>query len=65
MTEDALRNPGRDDISRNARSLARLADRLPAGRRYVVFLFKGVRTGAIWKVEVAEVGRSLELAEDG
>jgi hypothetical protein len=46
----------RDDISHNARWLARLADRLPAGKRYVLFLIKPAEKGEVWQVHVREVG---------
>ena len=38
-----------------------MADRLPAGKRYVVLLIKPARKGGAWQVDVATVGRSLEL----
>jgi hypothetical protein len=50
----------RDDISNNARRLARLADRLPAGKRYVVFLIKPAEKGEAWQVHVKEVGPGFD-----
>ena len=62
MTEQ---QPRRDDISFDAWSLARFADRLPAGGRYVIILTKSARKGEAWQVDVAEVKQSLELGKEG
>ena len=43
------------DVSRDARSLARLADRLEKGKRHIIFLEKPP-SGRGWVVKVAGVG---------
>jgi hypothetical protein len=65
MPEDDLPPPRRDDISRHARSLARLADRLPNGKLYILFLFKPTVKGDAWRVKVTETRVRVELEEEG
>jgi len=61
MADDKPTPPQRSDISNNAVSLARMADRLENGN-YVIMLEKGPQR---WRIETATVTQSKETGSDG